>query len=207
MRTQPQAKRTITGEALHLPLAPLQNSGYGLKSLKRILPQKHLAHRLPSRAKASALLIPTSAARAHCVEQEQELQRHHRAKTVLASNLEVGPEVGPQCSVDPCMHGPKTCAIETPSAVNQLHREANPRSAAKTVNRCVIVNTHCVTACKNTASLKSQGSNGPGDPRRYPKDYHLTAHMLLQGSAWWSQARGRSKDARTLVCCGCLGHG
>jgi hypothetical protein len=153
MRTQPQAKRTITGEALHLPLAPLQNSGYGLKSLKRILPQKHLAHRLPSRAKASALLIPTSAARAHCVEQEQDLQRHHRAKTVLASNLEVGPEAGPQCSVHPCMHGPKTCAIETPSAVNQLHREANPRSAAKTVNPCVIVNTRPLRNCVQRHSL------------------------------------------------------
>ena len=43
MQTQPQAKRTTTGEALHLPLAPLQNSGYGLK---RILQQKHLVHRL-----------------------------------------------------------------------------------------------------------------------------------------------------------------
>lgn len=49
MRTQPQAKRTTSGEALHLPLAPLQNSGYGLKSLKGILQQKHLVHRLLSR--------------------------------------------------------------------------------------------------------------------------------------------------------------
>ena len=64
MQTQPQAKRTTTGEALHLPLAPLQNSGYGLKTLRST---REALRTWLSSSQAFALLvvllIRTSAAR------------------------------------------------------------------------------------------------------------------------------------------------
>ena len=157
MRTQPQAKRTTSGEALHLPLAPLQNSGYGQKSLKEILNKSTWCTGC-LRAQTSALvalLTWTSAARAHCVE----LSRNRNPNVIIAPRLcwpqtsKLALELARSAPVDPRMHGPERCALETPSAVNQLHREANPRSAAKTDNQCVIVNTRPLRNCVQRHSL------------------------------------------------------
>lgn len=160
MRTQPQAKRTTSGEALHLPLAPLQNSGYGLKSLRKIL---YLGvTKAPGAPAAFAPKHLRCSSRCSFRHQQQgriALSRTGTPTSSFAPRLcwprtsKLALKLARSAPVDPRMHGPERCAVETPSAVNQLHLEANPRSAAKTDNRCVIVNTRPLRNCVQKQSL------------------------------------------------------